>query len=330
MLNKLLIFMTLFVSYQTLAKVELNVYTSRKEHLVKDVFAAYQNETGIKVNYKTGKAGELIQNIISEGKSSPADIFMTVDAGNLGYAAEKNILHRTYSKYLNANIPKHLRDPENRWYALSLRARTIVVNKNKVKKSEMLTYEDLSLNKWKGRLCLRTSKKVYNQSLVAMLISIHGKDKAKKIVKGWVNNAAQIFSNDTSALKAVASGRCDATIVNTYYFGRLQKKNPKIPLEIRWPNQKSYGVHVNISGAGIVKTSKNKKEARVFLEWLASKKSQKTFAQVNMEYPVLKAVKNDPLVDSWGTFKANDTFNLSLAGSLQKDAIKLMHEVGYK
>ena len=312
------------------APVELNVYTSRKEHLVKDIFAAYQKETGTKINYKTGKAGELIQNIMSEGKNSPADLFMTVDAGNLGYAASKNILDKTNSKFLSQNIPTHLRDSQNRWIALSLRARTIVVNTNKVSVSKALSYEDLGSKEWKGRLCLRTSKKVYNQSLVAMLIAEHGKDKAKKIVKGWIDNTVEIFSNDTSALKAVASGRCDVTIVNTYYFGRLQKKNPKIPLKIVWPNQKSYGVHVNVSGAGIVKTSKHKKEAVKFLEWLASSKAQMSFAQINMEYPILKGIKNDPLVDSWGHFKTNNSFNLSLASTLQKDAIKLMHEVGYK
>jgi iron(III) transport system substrate-binding protein len=330
MISKLLILLTYSAGLMAVSPTELNVYTSRKEHLVKDVFAAYQKETGTKVNYKTGKAGELIQNIVSEGANSPADLFMTVDAGNLGYAASKNILFKINSKFLNKSIPPHLRDTENRWFALSLRARTIVVNSNKVKTTNNLTYEDLATKKWKGKLCLRTSKKVYNQSLVAMLISEHGRVKAKSIVKGWIDNTVEIFSNDTSALKAVASGRCDATIVNTYYFGRLQKKNSKIPLKIVWPNQKDYGVHVNVSGAGIVKTSKHKKEALKFLEWLASRKAQLSFAQVNMEYPIINGIKNDPLVDSWGTFKSNNSFNLSLASKLQKDAIKLMHEVGYK
>lgn len=308
----------------------LSVYTSRKEHLVKDIFKSYEKETGIKINYKTGKAGELIQNILAEGKNSPADIFMTVDAGNLGYAASKGILTPLSSSTLEKNIPGHLRDRKNRWFALSMRARTIVVNSKKVKANEDLDYESLATPAWSKRLCLRTSKKVYNQSLVAMLIDQHGEKKAKEIVAGWVKNNVEIFSNDTAALKAVAAGRCDATIVNTYYFGRLQKKNPNIPLKIIWPNQKNSGVHVNVSGAGIVATSAKKKQAKAFLEWLASKKAQKSFAQVNMEYPVLKGLANDPLVDSWGKFKANSSFQLSLAGPLQKDAIKIMHEVGYR
>jgi iron(III) transport system substrate-binding protein len=308
----------------------LSVYTSRKEHLVKDIFMQYEKETGVKVSYKTGKAGALIQNILSEGKSTPADLFMTVDAGNLGQAASKGILESINSSKLTATIPKNLRDSKNRWFALSMRARTIVVNSDKVSKNEVIDYETLADKKWRGRLCLRTSKKVYNQSLVAMLIDQHGRKKAKGIVAGWVKNNVEIFSNDTAALKAVAAGRCDATIVNTYYFGRLQKQNPKLPLRLTWPNQKSSGVHVNVSGAGVVKSSKHKKEAIAFLEWLASKEAQKSFAQVNMEYPVLKGLPNDPLVDSWGSFKANSSFQLSLAGPLQKDAIKLMDEVGYK
>ena len=326
MLNKYLIF--LLISSTTYA-ASLQVYTSRKEHLVKGLFKAYEKETGTKVNYKTGKAGELIQNIKAEGKGSPADILMTVDAGNLGFAASSNILASVRSENLEKAVPAYLKDPQNRWFALSKRARTIVVNPNKVKGGS-LSYEDLAGKDWKGRLCLRTSKKVYNQSLVAMLIAVHGNKKAKEIVQGWTNNNVEIFSNDTSALKAVASGRCDATIVNTYYLGRLQKKNPKIPLKIIWPNQKSYGVHVNVSGAGVVKTSKNKTEAVKFLEWLASQKAQQSYAQINMEYPILEGQKNDPIVASWGTFKSNDSFNLSKASDLQKEAVKLMFEVGYK
>ena len=308
----------------------LTVYTSRKEHLVKDIFKAYEGKTGVKINYKTGKAGALIQNLKAELKNPEADIFMTVDAGNLWYASHEGLLNSLSSKVLDKNVPSHLRDRNSKWYGLSVRARTTVVNTKLVKNGTTLSYEDLARPEWKGKLCLRTSKKVYNQSLVAMLISTHGYEKTKKIITGWVSNKVDIFSNDTNVLKAVAAGQCAVGIVNTYYFGRLMKKSPKLPLAITWPNQKSYGVHINVSGAGIVKNSKNQVEAQKFLEWLSSSEAQKHFAQVNMEFPILKNAPQSDIVKSWGKFKANTAFNLTDAGKLQKKAIKLMHEVGYK
>jgi len=310
---------------------ELVVYTSRKEHLIKDIFKQYTEETGVKITYKTGKAAALIQTLKAEASKSPADIFMTVDAGNLWFASHEGLLEPISSNKLKTNIPFNLRDEQGRWFGLSVRARTIAYNPNNVAKGELTTYEGLADKKWKGRLCLRTSKKVYNQSLVAMLISELGKEKAKKIVKGWVDNTVEIFPNDTAVLKAVASGQCDAGIVNTYYFGRLKQKSPKLPLKLFWPNQEnSYGVHVNVSGAGILKTSKNKDEARKLLEWLASRKAQKSFAQVNMEYPINNLFPESEVTKAWGKFKPNKSFNLSSAGKLQKEAIKLMREVRYK
>ncbi len=310
---------------------ELTVYTSRKEHLVKDLFKSFEKETKIKVNYRTGKAGALIQTIKTEGEKSPADVFMTVDAGNLWYAKDQGILTDVDSKILEYNVPKHLKDNDNHWFGLSLRARTIVYNTNKVKASDLKTYEDLGSAKWNGKLCLRTSKKVYNQSLVAMFIDEHGYDKSREIIENWVTNTQEIFSNDTSVLKAVAAGQCDVGIVNSYYFGRLVKEDPSLPIKLFWPNQvDSYGVHVNVSGAGIVKTSQNKKSAIKFLEWLSTDKAQAQLANVNYEYPVNSNVKADDFVRSWGEFKTNSKFELSKAGVLQKQAVKLMNEASYK
>lgn len=327
----LLIFAMLGSSYTAFSE-ELVVYTSRKEHLVKDIFKQYTEESGVKVTYKTGKAAALIQTLKAEGTKSPADIFMTVDAGNLWFAGNEGLLEPVSSSKLKRNVPFNLRDEKGLWYGLSVRARTIVYNPKKVGKGELTTYEGLADKNWKGRLCLRTSKKVYNQSLVAMLISELGREKAKSIVKGWVNNAVDIFPNDTAVLKAVAAGQCDAGIVNTYYFGRLIKKDPKLSLKLFWPNQEesNYGVHVNISGAGVLKTSKNKEAAKKFLEWLAGRKAQKSFAQVNMEYPINNMFPESDVTKAWGSFKPNKSFNLSSAGKLQKDAIKLMREVRYK
>lgn len=213
----------------SLAADEVVVYSARKEHLIKPLFEAFENETGIKVKYITDKAGPLLQRLKAEGKRSPADMLMTVDAGNLWHAAESGVLASTQSDILDKAVPSHLKDPQNRWFGITVRARTIVYNKDKVKPEELSTYEDLADQKWQGRLCLRTSKKVYNQSLVAMLASRHGEQKASQIVTGWVNNLAlPPFSNDTKTMEAVSSGQCDVAIVNTYYFGRLEKKDPQI------------------------------------------------------------------------------------------------------
>ena len=309
---------------------ELVVYSARKEHLIKPVFDEYTKETGVKIKYITDKAPVLLQRLKAEGNNSPADLLITVDAGNLWHAAKEGVLLPVQSEILTENIPSHLRDPENRWFGLSLRARTIVYSKERIKPGELSTYEALADPEWKGRLVLRTSKKVYNQSLVAMLIEEHGESKTSKIVKGWVNNlAAPPFSNDTKTMEAIIAGQGDVGIVNTYYYGRLAKKDPSIPITLFWPNQSSGGVHVNVSGAGVVATSNNKEAAVSFLEWLSSDKAQTIFANVNMEYPVNANVEADPFVASWGTFRENE-INLKNAGEKQAQAIKLMDRAGYK
>lgn len=309
---------------------EIVVYSARKEHLIKPLFDQYEKETGTKIKYITDKAGPLLQRLKAEGKRSPADMLMTVDAGNLWHAAEEGVLSPVQSSALDSTVPKHLRDPEGRWFGLSVRARTIIYNTDTVKPSDFTTYEDLASEKWKGRLCLRTSKKVYNQSLVAMMISRYGEEKTEEIVKGWVANLAMPpFSNDTKTMEAVAAGQCDAAIVNTYYFGRLQKKNPDINLALFWPNQDSSGVHVNVSGAGITANAPNRDAAVKLLEWLASDQAQGLFAELNMEYPVNSTVPVADLVSQWGDFKADD-INLAEAGRLQADAVKLMDRAGYR
>tara|TARA_B100000925_G_scaffold8886_1_gene6338 strand:+ start:1406 stop:2392 length:987 start_codon:yes stop_codon:yes gene_type:complete len=309
---------------------ELTIYTSRKEHLIKPLIEQYTNETGIKFKLKTGKDGALIQSMIAEGDKTPADILMTVDAGNLWFAKTQDLFAPIKSDVLSKNIPEHLRDKNNYWFGLSIRARTIVYHSGRIQPKEIKSYENLANKKFNGKLCLRTSKKVYNQSLVSMLIHELGVDKTKAVLKGWVDNNVKIFSSDTNLIKAITAGQCDLGIVNTYYLARLQKKDKNYPVKIYWPNQDSFGVHVNVSGAGVSKHSKNKKDALKFIEWLSSKKAQSTFANTNLEFPVLKEAKKDSLTASWGSFKANSTFNLTKAGELQSTAIKLMQEVGYK
>lgn len=314
---------------------EVVVYSARKEHLIKPLFDAYTDKTGTEIRYVTDKAGPLLARLKSEGKRTPADMLITVDAGNLWHAAEQGVLGKVESPVLDANIPGHLKDAEGRWFGLSVRARTIVYSTERVKPSELSTYEDLADPKWKGRLCLRTSKKVYNQSLVAMMIAELGVEKTEAIVRGWVANlAAAPFSNDTKTMQAVAAGRCDVAIVNTYYFGRLQNKQPDIKLAIFWPNQSGEGesgrgVHVNVSGAGITANARHREAAVKLLEWLSGAEAQAMFAGLNMEYPANPAVPPTAEVAAWGSFKA-DSINIAEAGRLQPEAVKLMDRAGYR
>lgn len=309
---------------------EVVVYSARIEKLIKPMFDAFTKDTGIPVKFVTDNAGVLLTRLKAEGKNTPADMLITTDAGNLWEAAREGLLEPIESKTLEANIPTHLRDPKKQWFGLSVRARTIVYNTRKVKPAELSTYEDLANSKWRGRLCLRTSKKVYNQSLVAMMISEYGKTRSEKIVRGWVANlATDPLSDDTKAMELVAAGKCDVTIVNSYYYGRLLKKSPSLPLAIFWPNQAESGVHVNISGAGVTKNAKSKHAAVRLLEFLSSEKAQNLFADVNMEYPVNPKIKADPAVMAWGSFKQNQ-LNVVAAGELQTEAVKLMDRAGYR
>ncbi|MBS0484237.1 MAG: Fe(3+) ABC transporter substrate-binding protein [Proteobacteria bacterium] len=309
---------------------EVVVYSARIEQLIKPMFDAFTKETGIKVKYVTDNEGALLARLEAEGKNTPADMLITADAGNLWAAAQAGLLQPVKSAVLENNIPAHLRDPGNEWFGLSIRARTLIYNTKKVKPEELSTYEDLADAKWNKRLCLRTSKKVYNQSLVAMMIAEHGEAETEKIVKGWVANlAVDPLSDDTRALEFVAAGKCDVTLVNTYYFGRLMKKDPNLPLAIFWPNQNTNGVHVNVSGAGVTRHARHEQAAVKLLEFLSSDKAQNLFADVNMEYPVNPKIAADPFVAAWGGFKQNP-INLVKAGELQTTAVKLMDRAGYQ
>jgi len=308
----------------------LTVYSSRKTHLIQPVLDKFTKETGIKVNLITDKAQPLIAKIKAEGKKTKADLLITVDAGNLWYAGKEGILAPVKSKFLETNIPPYLRDPGGLWFGLSVRARTIAYNTKKVKPEDLKDYESLAESSWKKRLCLRTSKKVYNQSLVAMLIAEHGEKRTSEIVKGWVDNlATSVFSSDTKVLEAVAAGQCDLGVVNTYYFGRLKRKRPDIPVKLYWPNQNSSGVHINVSGAGIPVYAPDPAKSLKLLEWLSGTSAQDLIANLNMEYPANKDIPVAPEVAAWGRFKESQ-MNLSKAGELQGAAVRLMDRVGYQ
>ena len=331
-MKKLTIILSIFIlvscSYQ--ANDELTIYTSRQPQLLEPIIEDFFQDTGIKVNLLSGNAQELMERIDIEGENSPADIFMTVDAGVLWQATERKIFSETNSDILKKNIPEYLRDPSNQWFGFSKRARTIVYSSDKFSDNDFSSYEALSDPKWAGKLCLRTSKKVYNRSLMASMIDAYGYDEAKAVVLGWVSNlATEVFSNDTNALKAVSSGQCGVTIVNTYYLARLLDDPKYDNLSLFWANQGDRGVHVNISGAGVVKTSKNKANAVKLLEYLSSMKAQDFYASANKEYPVLASADIDDSIEGWGEF-SEDNINVNKLGSLQKEAVFLAQEAGYK
>lgn len=308
----------------------VTVYSARNEQLIKPLFDAYTKETGVEIRFVTGTEGALLERLRAEGSNTPADMLITVDAGNLWQASHQGVLKPVKSATLEANIPAHLRDSNGEWFGLSVRARTLFYSKAKVKPESLSSYEDLADPKWKGKLCLRTSKKVYNQSLVAMMIAQHGEAKTEQIVRGWVANlATDVFADDTAMLKAIAAGQCEVGIANTYYYGRIVDKEPNFPVGIFWANQKTDGVHVNVSGAGVTRHAKNEKGAIRLIEWLSSDKAQNLYTDKGMEYPANPKIKPDALIAGWGTFKSN-LINVAKAGELQAQATKLMDRAGYK
>lgn len=306
------------------------VYSARKQHLIQPLFDQFTADTGIEVEYTTDSAQPLIARIDAAGDNPQADVFMAVDAGSLWFAAQEGILQPVTSDVLEERVPALLQDEENRWFGLSKRARTIVYSTERVQPDELSTYADLAKPEFKDRLCLRTSQKVYNQSLVAMLIKEHGEAKVAEILQGWVANlAAPVFSSDSLLIQAIAAGQCDVGIVNTYYLAEELKKTENLPVKVFWADQNEDGVHMNISGAGVIKNAPHKEAAVALLEWLVSDKAQQKFAGLNYEFPVVSNVAVDPLVAAWGEFEESKTA-IQNAGEYQAQAVMLMDKAGYK
>lgn len=308
---------------------EVVVYSSRIDELIKPVFDAYTAKTGVQIKFITDKEAPLMQRLKAEGANTPADLLLTVDAGNLWQAEQMGILQPFTSKTIDTNIPLQYRAASHAWTGLSLRARTIAYSTDRVKPGELTTYEALADKNWEGRLCLRTAKKVYNQSLTATLIETHGAAKTEEILKGWVNNlATDVFADDNAVIQAVDAGQCDVGIVNTYYYGRLHKENPDLRVKIFWPNQADRGVHVNLSGIGLTKYAPHPEAAKALVEWMTTDEAQSLFADINQEFPANPKVKPSDEVAAWGSFKA-DTIPVEVAGERQAEAIKMMDRVGW-
>ncbi|MBJ7539586.1 Fe(3+) ABC transporter substrate-binding protein [Marinomonas sp. C1424] len=320
------------------ASGELNVYSARKEALIAPALDAYSKKYRVNVNLITGNADSLLNRLKAEGDASPADIFITVDAGRLHRAKEAGVLRAFETDTLDEAIPANLRDSEGYWYGMSQRARIIFYNPKKVAKSEFSTYEDLANPKWKGRLCTRSSSNIYNQSLVASMIAADGKEKTLEWIKGFINNLSRPpFGGDTDQLRAVAAGVCDVTLANTYYYGRLGQSEDAKDREIYnkvalfWPNQgeNERGAHVNVSGIGITASASNVRNARRLVNFLSNEESQTWYAQVNNEFPVVEGIAPPESLQAFGTFKA-DALSLNVLGENNRLAIELMDIGGWK
>ena len=334
MFKKLTLLLTL--AGVVLASGEVNVYSHRHYATDKKLNNMFTEKTGIKVNIVKGKASQLIKRLEIEGKYSPADVLTTVDAGRLELAKSKGLLQPIESEILNKNIPSHLRDKDGQWYGLTKRARVIVYNKDRVKPSELSSYEDLADPKWRGKVAIRSSNNVYNQSLLASLVAHNGEEEALKWAKGVVKNFARTpKGNDTDQAKAIVAGIGDVAIMNTYYIGRLsdsKRANERALVEqigVFFPNQEGRGTHINISGAGVAKHSKNRENAIKYIEFLSSKEAQTLYAQANYEYPVLEGVESSDLVKSWGDFK-EDSLEMGTLGRLNAEAVRTFDKAGWR
>src|SRR5687767_11770247 len=277
------------------AAEEVVVYSARHYGQEK-AFEAFTQKTGIQIKMLNGDAGQLFERLKAEGDRTPADVLITVDAGNLWNAARAGLLAPVTSAELARNIPAHLRDPENRWFGLTMRARTIVYNVKKVNPADLSTYEALGDPRWKGRLCLRSSGYIYNQSLLATMIKRHGEPRTEQIIKGWVANQPIIINGDTKILEAIAAGQCDVGLTNSYYLARLLAKDPTFPVAPFWANHATTGTHVNVSGGGVTAHAKNRAAAVKLLEFLSTLEAQQMFADTSLEFPANPRAEINPIV----------------------------------
>ena len=315
---------------------EINIYSARKEDLIKPLLDKFETQSGIKVNLVTGKADALLQRLISEGKNSPADILITTDAGRLYRAKQAKILQSINSEKLTNAIPEQYRDPKGYWFGLTLRARPIIYAKDRIKPETLSTYEALADPEWKNKICIRSSDNIYNQSLIASMIA----HRNEKLTFSWLSAFVANFARppqggDRGQIKAVAAGQCEIAVVNNYYLGKMLTSNDDTQVEaankvqIFWPNQEDRGTHVNISGAAITASSKNKSNAIELLEFLVSDDAQRWYAEKNLEYPIKPGIQASKILQSWGEFKA-DSVSLYKLGEFNAAAVMLMDRANWK
>ena len=315
---------------------EVNIYTHRHYDTDKKIFAEFEKKTGIKVNVVSAKADALIERLKIEGEKSVADILVTSDAGRLVRAKSMNLLQANDDTATLKVVPNYLQDPEGFWTGITKRARVLVYSNERVKAEDLSTYEALTDEKWKGKVLVRSSSNIYNQSLMASIIANNGEEAAKKWAEGIVENMARgPKGNDRDQVKAIASSQGDLALVNTYYIGKLlnSKKEEEVAagksVSVFFPNQETTGTHINISGLGLCKYAPNKSEAQELIAYLLSPEVQKQFAEANYEYPVRTDVEPSALLSSWGIFK-EDTLNLSILGENNQKAVMTFDKAGWK
>lgn len=321
---------------ETAESTEVNLYTARHYDVDDQLYKQFEEETGIKVNLIKGEADELLERIKREGDGTQADLFLTADAGRLDRAKQDDILQSVSSDVLDEQVPANFQDEDQMWYGLTKRARVILYDKESVDPSELSTYEALTEDEWKGRVLIRSSENIYNQSLLASFIELNGEEAAKEWAAGMVENFPRDpEGGDRDQAKAIAAGVGDVAIMNTYYYGQMLNSEDPAEVEVAeglgvfFPNQETTGTHVNVSGAGVVKSAKNEENAIKLLEFLTAQEAQETFAAVNYEYPVNEAVEPSELLQSWGDFKEQD-ISMSSLGDNNARAILLFNEVGWK
>jgi iron(III) transport system substrate-binding protein len=315
---------------------EVNVYSARGEDLIKPALDTFTEQTGIKVNLITESADALIRRIELEGANSPADVLLTVDAGRLFRAKEAGILASLKSPILTQRIPSAYRDPDNQWFGLSLRSRVIMFDKSRVSAEEISSYEDLADPKWKGEICIRSSGNIYNQSLLASLIEHHGEEATEVWAEALVSNMARRpQGGDRDQIRAAVAGQCKLAVANTYYLAGMLNSDVDTDVEVAqkigvlWPNQDNRGAHMNVSGAGLIKGSKNVEEARQLIEFLSDDYAQGWYSEVNNEYSVRADIPVSTTLQGFGPFKA-DQLNLEVLGKNNEAAVRLADRAGWQ
>lgn len=334
--NLILLIITAAFFFSCSSGDHINIYSSRHYDTDLDLYNRFTDETGIRINLIEGGSDELIERINNEGVNSPADIVITVDAGRLWRAKEAGVLQPVSSGILNERIPSELRDPEGYWFGLSQRVRGIIYNRDSVDPSELAGYWELADDAWNGRICVRSSNNIYNQSLVASLIETHGLEETEEWAGKFVSNFARSpQGGDTDQIRAVAAGQCDIALVNSYYLARLIDSSSESDREVAeqvgiyFPGEENGGAHVNISGAGMAAHSPNRDHALRFLEYLTEPEAQNFFAGGNFEFPVTDGTEIPDVLTQFGAFES-DAVNVSAYGINNPEAIRLMDRAGWR
>ncbi|CAI8164708.1 MAG: Iron deficiency-induced protein A [Pseudidiomarina mangrovi] len=314
----------------------VNLYSARKEALIKPMLEQFTAQTGIEVRLLTGSGDALLARLQNEGANSPADLFLTVDAGNLHRAAQADVFQPLGSPTAINAVPDYLLGDDNLWVGLSVRARPIFYAIDRVDPSQLSGYADLAAAEWKGKVCIRSSDNIYNQSLTGALLEHWGEAATESWARGLVSNFARPpVGGDRDQISAVAAGMCDIAVANTYYYGIMQgsddakEREAASKVAIFWPDQASHGTHINVSGIGLTRHAKNVDAARQLIEFLLSAEAQAWYATTNNEYPAVEGVNWSERLQSWGTFK-QDTLPMAVLGENNPAAVRLMNRAGWR